>query len=491
MADVLAPVYFLRMAKTKRRRRPSAFIIILTLLILAWLYWAQHRQGPGREGVSEFQHAPPASASLSEDQDAKAEESSPARAAELDVKGQRRLMLANPVGIYNNSDTSTVAELIRLAKSSVDIEIYEMNDPQVRQALRDVMRAKVRVRVVKEPKPIGESCDPWGTQADSENCSDQQGLVREIKASGGDFVPFRKETLCGRERKGRTCYQHGKMMIIDRNRFALLSTGNFNSSNLCDLAYRPKACNRDYTYITRDQVVLKALNEIFENDFRGRRYDLAAILSEPGVSERLTVSPYSQEPLVDFIRSAKKRIQLQNQYINPNSGLPEVLIEKAKKGVAVEVQLADVCTYGHVRDKQAYDLYLMFAAMEDAGVKIRMFNKAHKIDGRPGYLHAKAIVIDGERAWVGSVNGSATSLRENREFGIFFTHPQRVKFLAGILGHDFKHEGSQAWRDSLRCRNVSYQSREATLKDDADYGHFIQEKKKKASGSSSEYENED
>lgn len=379
------------------------------------------------------------------------------------------------VGIYSNSDTPTVPQFIRLARTSVDIEIYEMADPEVRAAIREVMAKGVRVRVVKESKPLGETCDVFAegkakrkkrrmSAKRAKECEDQKALVGEVRAKGGAFVPFSKE-LCGREKPSGQCFQHGKMILVDGDRMALISTGNFNPSNLCSLPADPNRCNRDYSYITRDTRITKALQAIFENDLKGKRYDLASIVRKPDVAERLTVSPYAREPLVSFLRSAKKRIQIQNQYIYANSELPDVLIEKAKQGVKVEIQLADVCSFGKPSEKKAYENYLVFSALESAGATLRMFTKKSKINGKPGYLHAKAIVVDDSRAWVGSVNGSKTSIDQNREFGLFFTHPTRVKLLSDMMSRDLVAPTAQTWRDSLNCRYVGYQSPQAAKSD--------------------------
>ena len=363
-------------------------------------------------------------------------------------------------GIYTNSETSTVPELIRAAQKSVDIEIYEMADLQVRAAIRDALKHNVKVRIIKEPKPIGQKCDPFGTQATSDtDCSDQRKLVAEVKAKGS-FVPFASDNLCGQKEKTKNCFEHGKIIIVDDN-IALISTGNFNASNLCDIASNPPKCNRDYSVMTHDKIVVETLKEIFEHDLKGQRYDLAAIVKRPHVAERMTVSPFSKEPLLNFLRSAKKKIQIQNQYIRANSDIPEVLLELAKKGVEIEVQLADACSFGHVSEHQAYEMWLEFAALESAGVKVRMFNKAHKIKGKEGYLHAKAIVVDNSKAWIGSVNGSTTSINENREFGVFDSDAHRVASLASDMKKDFEDPTSQTWRDSVACHNVGYQDKDA------------------------------
>ena len=56
------------------------------------------------------------------------------------------------------------------------------------------------------------------------------------------------------------------------------------------------------------------------------------------------------------------------------------------------------------------------AGLAAAGVDIRLADSL--------YIHAKAIIADGERAFVGSQNLSATSLDQNRELGIIVDDPR-------------------------------------------------------------------
>jgi phosphatidylserine/phosphatidylglycerophosphate/cardiolipin synthase-like enzyme len=380
------------------------------------------------------------------------------------------------VGVYSNAKTAPVARLLDLAQTSIEIEIYEMDDPAVRASLRKALNRKpkpVQIRVIKDPNPVGQICDPFASESTPlpdrggkaapasqvADCVDQRRLVSEIRAShNGQFVPFAKSELCGQDSSAKpSCFEHGKMILID-DRYALVSTGNFNSSNLCDLDANPGTCNRDYSYITRDPEVVNGLKQIYDMDLKAQRYDLKSILSRGNLPEKITASPYSLDPLVRFLSSAQTSIQIQNQYIRRDSGLVDVLIAKSLKGVQVEIQLADLCNYNSVPDSQAEPDKEMFQKMQAAGIVIRMFDKKHLVQGKQGYLHAKVIVIDGTQAWLGSVNGSDESLNKNREFGIFFNQPQRVAALSRYMKADFDHPESQTWQSSLSCIKVGYMS---------------------------------
>ena len=78
----------------------------------------------------------------------------------------------------------------------------------------------------------------------------------EIIAAGGTYIPFEKSQLCADPAK--PCFEHGKMVITDRS-VAMVSSGNFNSTNLCDLALSPSRCNRDYSIVEHDTAIVDLL----------------------------------------------------------------------------------------------------------------------------------------------------------------------------------------------------------------------------------------
>jgi phosphatidylserine/phosphatidylglycerophosphate/cardiolipin synthase-like enzyme len=361
-------------------------------------------------------------------------------------------------GIYHNADGSPLIDLIEQSRSTLDIEIYEMDDNKVLSSIRRAIERGVRVRIVKEPDPVGAGCkvfesgDDVAAQSvtavgDSRNCDDQRRLVREVKRAGGAYVPFTKPDLCGGNGE-KNCLQHGKLVIAD-GRYALVSTGNFNATNLCDLDQQPAACDRDYSYLSNDRDVVDTLEAVIENDLKGEAYDVAGVI-KPGAERKVSIGPVSLRQLVSFLRSAKKSIRLENQYLKEPT-INATLVEAAKHGIRVEITLASACSFGRPRDTEARKLTNIFTQFDEAGISTRMFTKNIKINGENGYLHAKAIIIDGVRAWVGSVNGSQQATSLNREFGLFFYDSEDIQALGRIMDADHRDSNGESWRESLDC----------------------------------------
>lgn len=361
---------------------------------------------------------------------------------------EQRLSNLSP-GFYDHSRGSPLIDLIDHTQSTLEIEIYEMNSPRVIQSIRKALTRGVKVRIVKEPNPVGATCHVFEPINNSLNsaCDDQKQLVVDVTNAGGQYVPFVKPSLCGDGKKN--CLEHGKLVISDAKR-AMLSTGNFNSSSLCELEYAPVKCNREYSYLSTDSDVVSSFRAIFEKDLEGEKYNVNDVII-PSAQSKITVSPNSMEPLLDFIRSAKKQILVENQYLKEPT-INKALIEAAQDGVQVQVILASACSFGKPKPNEAKKLTSIFKAFDEAGIELKMFTKKIKIGGRPGYMHAKAMVVDGVKAWVGSVNGSTQAITLNREFGIFFDTPADVSKLARKFKQDFADPGEESWQESLDCK---------------------------------------
>jgi len=353
------------------------------------------------------------------------------------------------VEFYDNSTNAPHVGLIQSAQSSLDIEIYTMNDPTIRQAIADAQDRGVKVRIVQEPAPDGDSCKIFNAASSKEpsGCSDLRSFVSEVKAKGGEYIPYNKSAFCDGT---KVCFEHGKILLVDQST-ALVSTGNFDTTSICDTAKGADRCNRDYSVVTRDASEVRTLETVFQNDLGGATYDLKSIVDGLAPST-LTISPYSMDPLVAFIASAQTSIQVQNQYLHDGT-LNNALEEAAKRGVKVQVIVASICSFGKPSSSEVKKVNSLSTEFNDAGVDARVFTGAIKVNGVAGYLHAKSIIVDHNKAWVGSVNGSTTALSVNREYGIFFNDAAAVAALDKIHTSDFKSAGSTALSDDSDCYN--------------------------------------
>jgi cardiolipin synthase len=358
-------------------------------------------------------------------------------------------------GVYVNSEGAPLLPLLKNARDSIDIEIYTMGDKTVRTLLREAISRGVKVRIIKDPNPLGERCNLFaadtGLSADASasDCADQRKLVADVRAAGGSFEPFNKKALCpnGGGSGGQGCYEHGKIALVDG--LALVSTGNFDATNLCIAADNPGKCNRDYTLILDDPSIARTLKDLFEADLRGTSYDVRSLIPAE-LADVLTVSPDSLAPLVGFIGSARESIEIETQYLKEPQ-INAALIAAARNGVRVSITVASVCSFGSPSPKEAQLIRSTYSTFDQAGISTRMFTASNLVNGKPGYMHAKVIVVDGKRAWLGSENGSVTSLTQNREYGVIFDTSEWVRTVLDTASADHASPGAETWQESLVC----------------------------------------
>ncbi len=97
------------------------------------------------------------------------------------------------------------------------------------------------------------------------------------------------------------------------------------------------------------------------------------------------------------------------------------VIARARAGVAVRLVLPDATP--SASSMQSIQNVLA------AGVRV--------VRVRAPYIHSKAVVVDGARAYVGSANLTYVSLTANRELGVVFDVPEEVRRVADVVARDF------------------------------------------------------
>jgi phosphatidylserine/phosphatidylglycerophosphate/cardiolipin synthase-like enzyme len=134
-------------------------------------------------------------------------------------------------------------------------------------------------------------------------------------------------------------------------------------------------------------------------------------------------SPGSEPALLDLIGGAKKSLYIYNEEM-ADMNIVKALIDAAQRGVAVYVDMTG-----------SSEWKWQFAELSTAGVHVRTYADA---DDAPLYIHAKMIVADDARAFVGSENFSLASLDDNRELGIMIDDPAVIRSLTKTFIADWR-----------------------------------------------------
>lgn len=184
---------------------------------------------------------------------------------------------------------------------------------------------------------------------------------------------------------------HGKLLIVDREE---LHVYGFNFTAL-DLK------SRSFGIVVRDRKIVQDALRLFECDVQRQDY-------EP-LSDSLVVSPETaREHLATFIKRAKKSLAIYDPKVS-DPGMIRLLNQRAKAGV-------DVRVLGKVT-KRGSDLHVQ------------------KMPG--ARLHVRAIVRDGEEAFIGSQSLRALELDGRREVGVFCREAKVVKALLEVFEADW------------------------------------------------------
>jgi len=269
-----------------------------------------------------------------------------------------------------------IVAAIDSASQSINMTIFRMNDPIVRDAMSHAVDRGVTVRALMAPQSKG-----W----DKRN----RKLSDEL-AEMGIQVKFPENS--GKKKLKR---YHYKMMTIDEAQ-SLILTFNPTQKNL--------HYARDFGVLIRDHEITHELNRLFDADWEGTDFKPAQL--------PLVISPFnSRGKLADLLGSAERSIRIMDAKLG-DPEMIEVLRQKASAGCDLKVIS---------RDMQFDEIIPNFHIKHLARYK----------------LHAKCIVVDSQRFFIGSQNLRKVSLDERREIGIIIEDEAMARKIERIFDEDW------------------------------------------------------
>jgi phosphatidylserine/phosphatidylglycerophosphate/cardiolipin synthase-like enzyme len=279
--------------------------------------------------------------------------------------------------------TAPLLAAINGAHKSIDLIIYELQDPAVEQALAGAKERGVTVRVILE------NLNSFGRHPNQPAYDFLQGKGVPVRWAPSYFP-----------------LTHQKTLIIDG------STAYILTFNLQPQYY---ASSRDFGLVDTDATDVAAIAHAFESDWGGTHE-----AAQPG--RDLVWSPGSEPVLASLIAHATSTLDIYNEEM-ADPRITQALEAAAARGVTVRV----VMTYA-TNWKPALN------ELTQHSVLVRTYASSAKF-----YIHAKAIVADGQEAFVGSENFSSQSLDQNRELGIVLTRPDIIAQLKDTFAHDYQN----------------------------------------------------
>jgi len=254
---------------------------------------------------------------------------------------------------------SAFASVLQQATKTIDLMVYDLGTGAILSTLETKAKAGVAVRAI-----LDHSEQPF-----------DQAAFDALTAAGAKCEWSSTQFT----------YMHAKTFVVD-GRTAVVSSGNFDASQMM--------VERNYAAVDSDPQDVAVLESLFDADFARKTPNVACT--------RLLVAPENAEArILALINAAKKSVYVESMEFSDGTWQAAVAAQH-KAGLDVKVLLADV---GFVSTNTSAYAYL-------------------KAQGVPGeyladpVLHVKSIIVDGERAYLGSENLSYTSLNDNREVGL-------------------------------------------------------------------------
>jgi len=274
-----------------------------------------------------------------------------------------------------------ILEAINSAGSEILVEVYLLSDKQIIDSLVEARNRGVKVQIMMEQHPFGGG----NVNKNTASFLDQEAM--DFKWANPTFA-----------------LTHEKAMIVDREILFILN------QNLTKTAFDK---NREYNIIDHNlEEVTEAVN-IFEADW-----------NRSGVSPtaaNLVVSPEnSRGKLTGLINSAQSSIDLEVEIIQDNDMIK--LLSDRVKIIPVRMIIPDLGKIPANKD-EAMEL-------KNAGVVVRTLKSP--------YLHAKLILVDQLRAYLGSINLSDASMDQNRELGILISQGDIISKLSETFEKDWE-----------------------------------------------------
>jgi cardiolipin synthase A/B len=297
-----------------------------------------------------------------------------------EAAGDQERVPAAATGVFvePGDGRSPILDEIAAARESIALEVYIVTDEPILQALEAADRRGVDVRVILEEHPYGGD-----------------GRQPEI------FARLERAGIAVRWGNPVFRFTHVKAMVVD-DAVALIMNQNLTAASFTG--------NREFGVITTEPAAVGTAAAIFAADWaRGGEPDPAPLVVSP---------TNARASLLALIEGAEESLDLYAEVLRDREVL-DALGGAAGRGVRVRLLVSPAADNAEER-----------AALAGAGIEVRLMTNL--------YVHAKLIVADGERAYVGSQNLSATSLDLNRELGIVLDDPVGLARLVRTFELDFR-----------------------------------------------------
>jgi len=264
-------------------------------------------------------------------------------------------------------------DAIKSARTSIHMEMFHITDKAVINALIARANDNIDMRIV---------------------------IDRQV--TGGYKAALEEMTKAGvKVRPASSAYSitHSKTMVVD-GKMAWITSINMTNTG---------TNSRDFGILTPDEGIITEIDKVFEADWTAAGEN-SNVDSTPSLSNsNLAWSPTnSTNQLIKLVASASSTLDIEVENLGADD-LIAAFNSAASRGVQVRL-IIPACSGNNNNN---------YAALKKlVGVKYHVEPDSKSIE-QP-YLHAKMIVADGKRNYIGSINFSYNSTVKARELGVIF-----------------------------------------------------------------------
>ncbi|SBS76619.1 Phosphatidylserine/phosphatidylglycerophosphate / cardiolipin synthase-like protein [uncultured Mycobacterium sp.] len=280
-----------------------------------------------------------------------------------------------------------ILNLIRSARHSVQMTMYQLSDPDAVDALVDARRRGLDVKVILDAAYHGQTVN-----------TDAYGQLRD---AGVDVIWAPNDVI-----------YHQKSVTVDDTTSAV-GTGN--------LTARYYATSRDAYVVTTNPADVAAISATFTTDFTSPP---AGRPPEATPSPRLVWSPDARAVFLQRITSATQTLDITSEELKDRA-IVAAIDQSARRGVACRIVLTENPAWAR-----------SVAEVSAAGCSVHLMP-----DTPTGlYMHEKILLTD-DNLIIGSHNLSTTSLLENRELSLQLdttTAPDIIAAVRATFDRDYR-----------------------------------------------------
>ncbi len=316
------------------------------------------------------------------------------------------------------------------SQTSLRIQLYQMQDSYLVQALLDALDRGVSVELMLDPGC--NNCNIWST-TDLQYKNDYSYALIQAGATVYEFNTNSNEPYL---------YLHSKVAVRDSTSI-WMSSGNWKSSSVPAPGVRG---NVDWSVIIENSELAQMVDQQFNLDIHRSElmslsdYDAYTFTAPDSIGgggvqstiqatisgELLTCPENCVNKITDFIRSANNQVLLSQQTLDVDwsygwgdeNPIITALHEVASEGVSVHLIINGA--YLDDDDQEVVDLFNeVWNGSEGLDASAIVMSE----DDDVSKLHNKGIIVDGESVLVSSINMGSSAMNRNREMGVIIHSP--------------------------------------------------------------------